>query len=259
MKLSLPPIRPDWHKYERGFLVGFGGSKEYKGAIKLTGRAALNAGAGIVRLFSLEEIGPVADELIFQVWKQADWKEALTRATAVCIGPGLGRKLKVKKWLLEQLHKIEQPVVLDADALFFLPAMKKWPKNAILTPHKGEMTHLLGGKSDSFMERTAEYAEKHQVLIVLKGMPTHIFSPGGSPIAVSEGDPGMATAGSGDVLTGIIGALLAQKMKPKNAAVLGVTLHGLAGKAAAQNKTSYCVTASDLIATLPDAFHQWSR
>ncbi len=257
-ELQLPTMVRSHHKYERGFVVGFGGSKEFKGAIKLSGTAALHGGAGIVKLFTLEEVGPMADELMAQIWSPAAWKKNLAKASSVFIGPGLGRSTTAKEWCKAALHNIDKPCVLDADALYFLPDMKV-PKQCILTPHRGEMLHLLGETKADLEEevlwnRCQKYVEQHSVVLILKGAPTHIFSPASLPIIIPRGDPGMATAGSGDVLTGLVAALLAQGQSLLEAAVVGVTLHALAGEAAALEKTSYGYSAGDLITFFPSAF-----
>ncbi len=235
--LSLPPISRTRHKYQAGFVVGFCGSKKFPGAARLAGRAALRGGAGIVQLFTPEEIGPVADELICQRWSRPLWKEALKRANALLIGPGLGKNK------CPSLKDVRQPCVIDADAL---QSTTQWPRQAILTPHRGEMLRLVASE-----EELRPFTEKHQLVVVLKGAPTFIYSHGKLPIIIPHGDPGMATAGSGDVLTGLLAALLAQGLPCEEAAVLGTTLHALAGEAAAKDLTSYCMVASDIIAHFP--------
>jgi NAD(P)H-hydrate epimerase len=225
--------------------------------VKLTGLAALHTGAGIVKIFSLEDVGETADELICQVWEEESWQEANGKAQAVFVGPGMGREAEAKLWLQTHLKGISKPCVLDADALYFLPEVKGWPKQAILTPHRGEMVRLLQmkemGDEEVFLSTCQQFVEKHRVIVVLKGAPTFILAPGELPAIVPRGDPGMATAGSGDVLTGIIAALLAQGKPLYEAAVLGVALHALSGEAAARAKTSHGYTASDLIESLPQA------
>jgi NAD(P)H-hydrate epimerase len=258
-ELRLPPMIRSHHKYERGFVVGLGGSEEFKGAVKLSGAAALHTGAGIVKLFTMDDVGPTIDELICQIWHRGNWEEALAKASSVFIGPGLGRTEKAKKVCKAALHSIQKPCVIDADALFFL-AETKPPEASILTPHRGEVCYLLR-ISEKLEEselwiRCQAYVDKHSAILILKGAPTHIFSPHHLPIIVPRGDPGMATAGSGDVLTGILSALLAQGQSPLDAAVLGVVLHDLSGEAAAKAKTSYGYSASDLIDYLPTALHQ---
>lgn len=261
-RMELPRMERTHHKYERGFTIGFGGSTLFKGALKLSGRAAIHSGAGIVKLFSAEEIGAVEDALLCQVWDLKSWHESLVKAQAVFVGPGLGRSDQSREVLMRVLGAIEQPCVVDADALFFLTEFPLWPKQAILTPHQGEMLHLLGEtrlSPEDLIKRCSLFVEEKNCILVLKGAPTFIFSPGKLPFVLVRGDPGMATAGSGDVLTGIIAALLAQRKEPLEAALLGVTLHALAGESAAREKTSYGYTATDLIDYLPQAFNYFLK
>ena len=150
-------------------------------------------------------------------------------------------------------------MVIDADALTLIASEKlSIPKNAILTPHHGEMSKLLGKKFDhreELYKAAKDFAIKKQVTLVLKGGPTFIFHYDGQTFVQYISDPGMATAGSGDVLTGVIAALLSQRdMDPLKAACLGVFLHGYSGKLASIDKTSYCMIASDIIEYLPFAF-----
>ena len=253
--LRLPPVMRTRHKYQAGYVLGIGGSKELTGAPKLTGLAALRAGAGIVRIFSRDAIGPCPLELICSKWNEKQWREEMKRAGAVFIGPGLGKAAAVKQWVKKELKKITIPSVIDADAL--LPDLE-YPKNAILTPHRGEALRLLGLKEmpleELLFSKIMKFCERKRVIILLKGAPTFIFIPEKPPLISPFGDPGMASAGTGDVLTGILAALLAQKMEPEEAAVLGAALHGIAGEIAAHHKTSYGLIASDLIDFLPQAF-----
>jgi ADP-dependent NAD(P)H-hydrate dehydratase / NAD(P)H-hydrate epimerase len=247
--LKLPKIIKDRHKYQTGYIVAFAGSKELPGAAKLAGLAALRSGAGIVRIFSPTEIGTAPVELICNLWNEKSWQEELKRAKAVFVGPGLGNQ---KGWLKRHLSKISLPCVVDGDAL--LPDLK-FPKTAILTPHRGEALRLLKlQKEDELVEQLTLFCEKNDLVIVLKGSPTRIFAPRRKLLEIDRGDPGMAKAGTGDVLTGIIAAFLAQGMSPYESAVLGVTCHGIAGEEAAKSKSSYCMIASDLIEMLPAAF-----
>lgn len=253
LQLKLPKIVRNRHKYEAGFCVGFGGSKIYSGAPKLAGLAALKSGAGIVKLFHPEEIGPVPLELISIPWRKKIWEEALQKAGAAFLGPGLGRSKKTENWLKKELKRVQVPCVIDAEAL--LPSLA-FPAHSILTPHRGEACRLLGikgAKEEALLAQVTRFSEKRNVTVVLKGAPTFVFSPHSKPVIIPFGDPGMATAGSGDVLTGILCSLLAQKCSLQEAAVLGTVLHGLAGQIAAQHRTSYCMTAQDLIEFMPAA------
>jgi NAD(P)H-hydrate epimerase len=166
----------------------------------------------------------------------------------------------VKELLAHVLPAIPAPCVIDADALNFIAEEgAALPKTAVLTPHRGEMLRLLHMKKlekidFAFLQKCQEYAENNKITLVLKGGPSFIFHQG-LPIYVSPvGDPGMATAGTGDVLTGLIAALLAQGLEPYQAACLGVYIHGLAGEQAALELTAYCMVASDLFDFFPTAF-----
>jgi NAD(P)H-hydrate epimerase len=251
-KLELPLIVRDRNKYQAGFVVGYAGSKTYSGAPKMAGLASLRAGAGIVRIFHPEEIGPSPFELICNHWSEKEWKESLKKAHSVFIGPGLG---PAKEWLAAYLKEIKQPCVIDADALMHNLI---YPKQAILTPHRGEVLRLLGLKraprEEELFAKITRFCIKMKVYVVLKGAPTFIFGPKHKPVIVARGDPGMATAGSGDILTGMIAALLAQGCGPYEAAILGATLHAIGGEIAAKKKSSYCMIASDIIESIPAAF-----
>jgi len=249
-RLSLPKIIRCRHKYQAGYVVGLAGSSQFRGAPKLAGMAALRAGAGIVRIFHREEIGETPFELICQKWNAKEWQAELKRASSLFVGPGLGKMGAVWK-------KSVLPTVIDADAI--QPGIE-YPKQSILTPHRGEALRLFGLKKEAtekdLMARCQKWADQHKRVLLLKGAPTFIFSADQSPVIIPFGDPGMATAGAGDVLTGILAALLAQKMGCWETAVLGATLHSLAGEKAAQDKSSYGLIAGDLVDHLPAVFRK---
>lgn len=261
---SLPPIERNRHKYEAGYVVGLGGSPGMPGALLMAGFAALRAGAGIVRVLhpvGMEhELSNAPFVLIRQGYKDA--KTALTameKANAVFIGPGIGISLPAAKLLKKVLPAITKPCVIDAEALTLIAADKiPFPENAMITPHHGEMKRLLGIHApishSELILQAQEFAEKHEIIVVLKGSPTMIMQAGKKPLVCSRGDPGMATAGAGDVLTGILSALLAQKMSLLDAAGLGVYLHALAGEQAAEKYSSYSVVATDITDSLPEVF-----
>ncbi|HUD01337.1 MAG TPA: NAD(P)H-hydrate dehydratase [Rhabdochlamydiaceae bacterium] len=254
--LQLPYIRRSRHKYEAGYVLGIAGSPQMTGAAALATAGVLRSGAGIVRLFSMSHT-PSAQLLAEVIHEEYDLKkiqEESKRAAAYFVGPGLGRTSDVEKLLKQLLPTLRLPTVLDADALYFLAKNPSWkiPKHSILTPHHGEMEKLI--KKKPSLKICQNYVEKHKATLVLKGAPTMIFHPGKKPLVIAHGDPGMATAGSGDVLTGILAGLLAQKMPPHEAAALGVYLHARAGEIAALHLTSYCMIASDILNYLPEAF-----
>lgn len=266
----LPPVKRDWHKYERGYVTGLAGSPDMPGAAILSSWAALAAGAGIVRLIHQPgmnaELAAAPLELVRQTYSADDLEpvmESMNKSSASFIGPGMGRTDEAFSILKFVLTHITKPCVIDADALTMLSEKEiPLPKNAILTPHHGEMLRLLGEPpkqqftTEQLLERAQKFVEAKQTTLVLKGAPTFILQAG-LPIYVNpRGDPGMATAGSGDVLTGIIAALAAHHLTPHQAALLGVYMHALAGEYAAAAKTSNCMIASDIIEHLPDAYRE---
>ncbi|MBS0624521.1 MAG: NAD(P)H-hydrate dehydratase [Verrucomicrobia bacterium] len=261
---KLPRLVRNRHKYQAGYVVGYGGSLALSGAPKLAGLAALRAGAGMMRLFypkeAKEEMHNLPLELIHCEWTQKLWQEELKRAKGVFVGPGLGRKPAVDRWLKKHLPNIEQPSVLDADAL--TSQTEIWPARVVLTPHRGEVLRILKLKKappdEELFDLCQELCDRTGAVLVLKGGPTFIFGPETLPAVVAHGDPGMATAGAGDVLTGIIAAFLAQGLTCWEAAVLGVTVHALAGEQVAKARTSYGIIASDLIEYLPKVFKELS-
>ncbi len=262
-----PKVQRTRHKYETGYVIGVGGSPGMPGAPILASFSALRAGAGIVRLLhpaGMEsELGHAPYEVIRQGYQTPDEiLHAMEKASAVFIGPGIGTSTEARSILEAVLPKIDKPCVIDAEALTLLAA--KWidvPPKTIMTPHIGEMKRLLGiEKTESFEQLLTlchQFSESKKVTLVLKGAPTFIFHPGKTPYISITGDPGMATAGSGDVLTGVIAAFLAQTHDPLKAAILGVHVHGLAGEYAAHSETSYCMVASDITEALPLVFAQY--
>ena len=263
------PVKRNRHKYQKGYVLAVAGSEGLSGAAILSSFAALRSGAGMVRLFYPEEIeyelsrAPV--ELIKESWDYQNFARIFKeskRAHAMLIGPGLGRSRKAEKMLKKLLANLLVPCVIDADALFILSEHSSWnlPQHCILTPHREEMERLLelGPKNliDDVSLHTLcqKYVERKKVTLVLKGGPSFIFHPHSAPLLITHGTPGLATAGTGDVLTGVITAFLAQRLDPRIAAVLGVSMHGIAGEIASKQKTLYCMVASDVIENLPEAF-----
>jgi len=251
-EIELPPIKRTRHKYEAGYVVGVGGSPGMPGAAILSSYATLKAGAGIVRLFhpaGMEaEFAGAPPEIIRSGYQDSKpILEAMEKASAVFIGPGFGLN---RVDLLKELLQTKTPCVIDAEALTLVGEQNlQVPKGAILTPHAGELKRLLKEG-----ETPQQYADTNKVILVLKGAPTYIFSPNRTPFIMAHGDPGMATAGSGDVLTGIIAGILAQTKDPLVSAKVGTYIHGIAGEIAVQQLTSYCLVASDITAALPAAY-----
>ncbi len=250
--LRMPRVKRNRHKYEAGYVVGFSGSKLFRGAPKLAGLSSLRSGSGIVRVFHLDEIGSIPFSLICQPWEPESWAHEIKRADAIFIGPGIGDAKQA--FLKKELKQIQVPLVCDADAV---QKDFEYPPFTILTPHRGEVLRLLSlsketAEKDLFLA-CQKWVDEMGCILVVKGAPTWVFSKEKPPVVCAGGDPGMATAGSGDVLTGIIASMLAQKMEPMEAAILGVQLHLLAGEIAALTKGSYAMIAEDLIEHLPQA------
>lgn len=258
-KKLLPAMKRTRHKYQAGYVIGIGGSQSMPGAPILASMGALRIGAGILRLFHPREmdISYPSIEIIKEPYSnQERFLEEQKRAQALFIGPGMGRDKTALELLQSLFALLDKPVVIDADALYLIAKYQlKLPNNAILTPHQKEMERLLHSASSStvFFEDVQNYANEKKCIIVLKGAPTRIFFEAKPSIIISQGDPGMATAGSGDVLTGVIAGFLAQGLTPEHASLLGVFVHGLAGKLAATELTSYSLIASDILQYLPKA------
>lgn len=275
LRALMPPVVRTRHKYSRGYVLGVAGSIGMGGAGVLSAAAALRGGAGLVRLAypaGLDaELAQLPPEILRQSYEAGDLQaifEQKQRAKALFIGPGLGRSERARQVFSQLWPAIDRPCVVDADALFFLAeadsssGQARWPDGLVLTPHHGEMARLLRKSSFPLLLDLAllaeyqRYVDERKVTLVLKGAPTFIFHPKAAVRVCPWGDPGMATAGSGDVLTGLVAALLAQGLAPHAAATLGVALHALAGEAAAAQQTCFCMNASDILKHLPDAIRQ---
>lgn len=267
----LPKLKRTRHKYEAGLVIGLSGSPGMPGASLLASSAALHSGAGIVRLLHPKgmeaELSASIPELIKIPYRTEDASQILgwmNQASAVFIGPGLGRSQETYTLLEHLISELLVPCVIDADALAFLASPQgekiKLPSRTILTPHRGEMKKLLGSTQPQavvtldYLKQCREFAQRKGVTLVLKGGPTFILQADEPIYVCPKGDPGMATAGSGDVLTGLLGGLLAQKLSPLHAALLGTFIHGIAGEYAASELSSYCMTASDILYHFPEGF-----
>ena len=255
------------HKGMMGNALLIAGSEGMAGAAVLATRACLRSGVGKVTTltprcnYAIMQMS--VPEAIVHPDSENYYSEAISTEeyNAVGIGPGLGRDEGSALALMSQLQQTQCPVVLDADALNMLGSHGMWisqlPDNMIMTPHPRELDRLAGTASRSDGERLAvarDMAENLRAYIMLKGHYTALCMPDGSVMFNTTGNSGMATAGSGDVLTGIITGLLARGYSRKNACIVGMYLHGLAGDIAAQRVGKESLVASDIIAALPEAF-----
>ena len=253
--------------YGHGLLIS--GSYGKTGAAVLGAGAALRSGIGLITCHV-----PSSGVLIIQcslpeAMVDSDVNEKhfsnvgnTDAYSAVGIGPGIGTDPDSQKALYKFLTDCKRPLVIDADALNILSLNKEWlaliPEEAILTPHPKEFERIAGKTENSYLrlQRQIKFSSDHNCIVVLKGAHTSITTPDGNVFFNSTGNPGMATAGSGDVLTGILLSLLSQGYTPENAAVLGVFLHGLAGDIAAEELCYESIIASDIIKYLSDAFNK---
>lgn len=256
------------HKGTFGHALLIAGSYGKMGAAVLAGRACLRSGAGLltchVPICGYEILQTDLPEAMLQIDVNekinTGFPEELSGYSVIGIGPGLGTDTLTKVALESVLERYKRPMVVDADALNILSAnpglIGKLPPYSILTPHPKEFERLFGPSSDDFarLKLASQQAAAHQCVIVLKGHYTFIAMPGGKGYFNSTGNAGMAKGGSGDVLTGILTAMLSQGYSPGEAAILGVYLHGLAGDLAAAAVSQESMLPSDLTAALGQAF-----
>lgn len=255
------------HKGKFGHALLIAGSTGKTGAAVLASRASLRSGLGLLTVHVPQSgysiIQTAVPEAMATIDQSADYfsgREIEDFYDALGIGPGLGQADESVKGLKEILNKFRKSIVIDADALNILSAhpelQKLIPVGSILTPHPGEFERMVGPWKNDFdrLEKLKELADRIQSVVILKGAYSAIASPGNKVFFNSTGNPGMATGGSGDVLTGVLTGLLAQGYRSEEAAILGVYLHGLAGDLAAREKGQISLIASDIIDFLPLAF-----
>lgn len=266
MKNALKQRSKYAHKGTMGHAVLVAGKKYMAGAAILSARACLRGGAGKLTIHTPEAnvnvLQSSVPEAVLAVESSPFFSQTfdISDFDAIAIGPGIGTESDTAQAFIEQVSQSKIPCVVDADALNILGSHRGWinqlPRHAILTPHKKELFGLISTTRNSYeeLERTRELAIRHQLFVVIKGANSAVCLPDGSVYFNSTGNPGMATAGSGDVLTGIILSLLAQDYKSEVAVRLGVYLHGLAGDLAAEDKGYEGLVASDIVEYLPKAF-----
>jgi NAD(P)H-hydrate epimerase len=256
------------HKGNFGHALLIAGSRGKMGAAALAAKACLRSGSGLLTVHI-----PACGEIVLQtsipeamteIDREYDFISGLgitAQYNAIAIGPGIGLNEKTEATLLQLFENANQPLVLDADAINLIARNENLqhalPANSILTPHAGELDRLTGNESKNAYKRllkACEWAMQLNSYIVLKGANTAICTPENECYFNPTGNPGMATAGSGDALTGIILGLLSQSYSPLFASITGVFLHGLAGDIAAKEKSEESLIASDIIENLGLAF-----
>ena len=252
------------HKGTYGHALIFAGCRDMAGAAVLSSEAALRSGAGLVTVHSASCNRIILQTAVPEVIFESDNNEHcisefrdLTKFNAIAIGPGIGQTGETSFFLKSILSAYSNPIVLDADALNLIAAndlLHLIPENSILTPHPKEFERLFGKSTNSYdrLQKASTIAQTHKIIIILKGAHTQIFMPNGKIYFNSTGNAGMATAGSGDVLTGIMVGLLAQGYQPQDAALTVVFLHGLAADLIPE--TEETMLASDIIRGLKLAF-----
>jgi len=279
---TIPKLKPraiDAHKGDFGKVCIIAGSIGMSGAAALAGRSALRAGAGLVRVATPKSVLPIVASIEPSFTTIALPEDSLGRISAkainpileavsendvVAFGPGVGTSGALRSVLEALLEKDQLRLIIDADGLNNLAGIKDWPAvlkaKLILTPHPGEMKRLWSGlfreplPSDR-QQQAIQLAQQTKSVVALKGAGT-VVTDGQKVYINKTGNPGMATAGSGDVLTGVITALVGQGLSDFDAAVLGVYIHGLAGDIAAEKIGQVSLMTTDIIDTLPEAFNR---
>lgn len=255
------------HKGHYGHALLIAGSYGKMGAAVMASEACLRSGAGLVTAHIPARGYPIIQTAVPEAMVSIDESDVhfttvpdLSKYNAIGIGPGIGTDPQTQNALKLLIQNTTVPLLFDADAINIFENNKTWlsflPKNCIFTPHPREFERLAGKSSDDFDRNSLqrEFSIKYNAYVVLKGAHTAISCPDGSCYFNSTGNPGMATGGSGDVLTGIILGLLAQYYHPKEAAILGVYIHGLAGDIAVSKKGMEAMIATDITKNLGRAF-----
>ncbi|HEU5116649.1 MAG TPA: NAD(P)H-hydrate dehydratase, partial [Isosphaeraceae bacterium] len=275
----LPSRSSDAHKGQFGSILVVAGGRGMAGAAALVGASALRSGAGLVRVACPVEVQPTVasfepsymtyplaideDGLISYARARSDLERCLEKADVVAVGPGLGQSEDLRKLVRWLVETVDRPAVVDADALNNLvdqdDVFTNLPAPRIITPHPGEFARLTG-KTVAVIQgdreaSAAEFAARSagNLVVVLKGQKT-VVTDGQKVYVNGSGNPGMATGGSGDCLTGVIAALLGQKLSPFDASVLGTYAHGLAGDIAKDQNGEVGMIAGDIVDSLADAF-----
>ncbi len=282
LRAALPYRRRDSHKGNFGHLLVIAGSVGKTGAATLAGEGALRMGAGLVTVGVPASLNPILEVKLTEAMTlplaEAEGVPALGRRaleeiaaalpgkTALAIGPGLGTHHETLQLVRELVRRSTLPLVVDADGLNALAhdveSLMVSQAPLVITPHPGEMSRLLKCSTKEIQENrlhiALEVADKLGTIVVLKGSQTIIADPNGRAIINTTGNPALAQGGSGDVLTGMIGGLLAQKVDPFEAACLGVYLHGLTADVLAASQGTCGVFAGELLLELPAVIHAFS-
>ena len=249
-------------------MLVIGGSVGLTGAPILCAEGALRSGAGLVSVAVPKAVYSMVARKApaeIMVHPRSALPVLLRKADVIALGPGLSRTPQARQLVRRLLSRTRQPMVIDADGILALKGMKSLRRSAgiVITPHPGEMAALLGSTAHAVQADRKKIAVKTAkrlgAVVVLKGHHTVIASPEGKSFVNVTGNPGMATGGSGDVLTGIIAALIGQGLGPFSAAKAGVYVHGLAGDEAARQVGEISLLAGDILAALPTVFKKLAK
>lgn len=273
---SMKPRERDTHKGDYGHLFVLAGAMGFTGAAYLTSQASLLSGSGLVTLGIPESLNDVMELKLTEVMtlplKETGLRTLSTscekqvlsfasKISAIAMGPGLSRNSDTQRLIRSLVSKITKPLVLDADGINAFEGLgsklRKRRCQIVITPHPGEMSRLIGKKTEYIQKNRVSVAKKFSKeingVVVLKGHKTVVAYKDMFYINES-GNPGMATGGVGDVLTGIIASLIGQGLDPFGAAKLGCYVHGLAGDLAVREKGEISLTATDILSYLPKVF-----
>lgn len=267
------------HKGTYGHMVVIGGSKGKTGAPAMAAKAGLRAGAGLVTVVCPEDLNNILETLSLETMTYPlkgsscfldaeflnELEEFLLDKECIVLGPGMGLNEKTTNFFQRLLGFIKCPVVIDADGLNCLSMNKDLLKNLksqiVLTPHPGEMARLVGENISCILNKPLDYAvqfaKEYNCHVVLKGATTIYADPWGNVYFSTYGNPGMATAGTGDVLSGIIGSFIAQKYDVKESILISLLLHGMAGNLAKNQVGEYGLNATDIIKAVPLVLKKW--
>ena len=273
---GFPKRKPDANKKDFGHVLVIAGSSGYTGAAYLASQAAMLSGSGLVTLAAGKSLYPIMATKLTEVMVRPFFetkdcslsllaeRELLNfseKCDCVALGCGISQNKETQSLVRNLVTKIGKPIVLDADGLNAIAAhpdiLKKALAPMVLTPHPGEMARLIGKDTlevqASRKDIALNFARQYNIVLALKGNQTIVARPDGDYYINETGNAGMATGGTGDVLTGMIASFIGQGVEPFDAAILGTYFHGLAGDIAAKEKGTLSLIATDLLDKLPDA------
>ncbi|NQT46303.1 MAG: NAD(P)H-hydrate dehydratase [Candidatus Omnitrophica bacterium] len=269
---------PETHKGDYGHVFVLAGSTGMTGAAYLASQAALLSGCGLVTLGIPKSLNAIMEVKLTEVMTKplketGEGSLALeafdeikcfidSSVNSIAIGPGLSTNKETALLVEKLITTISKPITLDADGINAFVSRADVLKSAkgevVVTPHPGEMARISGIDTAEIQRdrksAALDFARKYEVIVVLKGHKTIVADPGGEIFINETGNPGMASGGCGDVLTGMVASLIGQGLKPYNAAKLAVYMHGLAGDIAMRHKGQISLIASDILEALPEAF-----